>query len=404
MSDHPSDPGTWRPSGGSGGGFEEATIDLSAFLPPASPAEAPHDAEPDEALAPVASLFAPVTSPGTADTPGAAPFAPLPPPSGSPLPGPSGPPPQAPPPAPTPEPALFTAAVPPPAPPSAPAQAFATTAEHGRPLPPPPSPMSSSTPTKARPTKPATGKGRQKILLAVLGVVVVGAAVAFLLLRGGGDDEATDTVAPATSASADTAAPGQGKTPAPTAAGGSGIAPAGSGGGTSHSGNGIQTVDLTYPEPKPAMAFLALSSTQSGPFTVTAIAADGTRGATMVEANGPFEGNRMLLPSADGSLPARVEVSAPGPWTLDVRDASTAIQAGVNAGRGSTVLYYRGAGGELGFSHDGPGSFVVRSYQSGQPQDIVSVVGVNQGTAQLPGGPYPIEIVTDGGWLLTAQQ
>ncbi len=152
------------------------------------------------------------------------------------------------------------------------------------------------------------------------------------------------------------------------------------------------------------MAFLALSSTQSGPFTVTAIAADGTRGATMVEANGPFEGNRMLLPSADGSLPARVEVSAPGPWTLDVRDASTAIQAGVNAGRGSTVLYYRGAGGELGFSHDGPGSFVVRSYQSGQPQDIVSVVGVNQGTAQLPGGPYPIEIVTDGGWLLTAQQ
>ena len=419
MSEQPDDPGAWRPTDGSfAGDGEEGTIDLSAFLPPPPADESPlfaalvsptatavpFDAPPPMGVPlvgvppPPDVTTAPSAQPPTPSptTPSARPFnvVPMSPPF-----APSGPPPPAPTAAPhhPPEPALFTAAAPPG--PSPTASPIPPAPHAGQPLPqrPPSAPAASSASASVRSASPgskgpAQGKRRQTILLAVLGVMVVGAAVAFFVLRGG-DDEAADTVAPATSAIDKKEVPSGGQAPAP--------AP---GAGTSRSGNGTQTIDLTFPEPKPAMAFLALSSTQSGPFSVTAIAADGTRGAPMLETSGPFEGNRMLLPSADGALPAKVEVVAPGAWTLDVRDASTAIQAGVNAGTGSTVLYYRGAGGELGFSHDGPGSFVIRSYQAGQPQDIVSVVGTNQGTAQLPGGPYPIEIVTDGSWLLTAHQ
>ena len=431
MSEQSDDPGFW---GSLGGSFDEPgndgeTVDLTAFAPPAPPA--PTSAAPSEQPVP-AGLFAPggaapspspfgvpppagavpfdappppspspagrplsvVPPPDPAPAPGPLPFepqAPLPPPPAAPVP-PASAPPQ---PRTSPEPALFSAAVPPgpaPAIPPQPARPVAQAAPAAKP----------SGPSAAKPKAASPSKRREKILLGVLGVVVVAAALWFFLLRGG-DDEASDTVAPATTATATTAASGAAEAPGSTAAGASG-APVAGAANTARSGNGTQTVELTFPEPKPSLAFLALTSTQSGPFTVTAIGADGSQGARMIEASGPFEGNRMLLPAADGSLPTKVEVVAPGAWTLDVRDVSTAVQAGVNAGTGSTVLYYRGAGGELGFRHDGPGSFVIRSYQSGQPQDIVSVTGPNQGTAQLPGGPYPIEIVTDGSWLLTAQQ
>lgn len=385
MSEQSGAPGAWDPFGAPVGDDPSSaeTVDLRSFDPPPPATDVPFSPAMEPAEVAASALFG---SGGPSGPPTS--FGAPPPVSPGPVsPGPVTPPPV--PSAPPLEPALFTAAVPPGPLPVTPPQ--------------PSRPMAMN-PAAAgsKPSKPpaaSPSKRRQTILLAVLGVVIVGAAIAFFLLRGG-DEEPLDTVTPATTAmSATTVAPAGGEAVAPPGGGATNAAV-----GTARSGNGTGTVELTFPEPKPTMVFLALSSTQSGPFTVTTIGADGSQGARMVEAHGPFEGNRMLLPSADGSLPTKVEVVAPGAWTLDVRDVTTAVQAGVNAGTGSTVLYYRGAGGELGFSHDGPGSFVIRSYQTGQPQDLVSVTGPNQGTAQLPGGPYPIEIVTDGSWLLTAQQ
>lgn len=389
--------GMWRPGGADPFAPPDETIDLSDATRRSPDAGADGAGYGDDAT--IFPSHSGVGANGSLFTPDAKVAAEAPPPA-PPVGPPKGSPQMAPPPpadarpfASGPEPALFTAA-----------QATMVKPPMAPPPPPPTGSPHTSSPPPPKPTAAAKAKSRLPLLLGVLGVVVVGAVLAFLLLgRDDGaevSDQAVKSSVPATSAGASPGAPAapDASTKPPS------VDPAVPGGSTALAGEGTQQVSITLPNPRPTWAFLALTSTASGPFSVTTINADGTPGAVMVEANGAYIGNRMLLKGSDGTFPTKVEVAASGPWTLDVRNAETAIQAGVNAGTGSTVLMYRGNGGELAFRHNGPGSFIIRTFQNGQPTDVVSVVGDNEGTAQVPGGPYPIEIVTDGSWLATVAQ
>lgn len=103
----------------------------------------------------------------------------------------------------------------------------------------------------------------------------------------------------------------------------------------------------------------------------------------------------------DGSVSTGFEVTADGPWRIEIGDPDLLRMAdGPFNGRGDDIVTYMGGVGPATIQHSGSRNFVVLTTFKGDRDLLVNEIGNYSGTVVLRGPTYVI-VSADGEWSVT---
>lgn len=117
----------------------------------------------------------------------------------------------------------------------------------------------------------------------------------------------------------------------------------------------------------------------------------------LVNTIGSYTGTH-LINVGDGSITSQLTITAEGPWTVSISDASTASKA--LSGRGDTALFVSGTTTAAQITNSGEGNFVVEVYGSSGSDLAVNEIGSYSGTVPLA-APALVQITSEGSWSIT---
>jgi hypothetical protein len=203
---------------------------------------------------------------------------------------------------------------------------------------------------------------------------------------------AAPTVAPTAAPTvAPTAAPTVAPTARPTSAPVVGFTRTGSG----------DTV-FTVPAPYDNEATLVSAKyTGADNFIVQTLDSSNTMEELLVDTIGSYHGVEAM--DFDGTNPPdRIEVQATGPWSLILRDPSTAPTFGTYAaGNGDAVLAYNGSANTAALAYVGQGNFIVEQYDdTGDSANLLAdEIGNYNGTVPIDSSGFVV-IQADGQWSI----
>lgn len=144
----------------------------------------------------------------------------------------------------------------------------------------------------------------------------------------------------------------------------------------------------------------ALHATHQGTanFAITVLDAGNNPAELLVNTIGSYDGTTGLGLTAYAE-PTQLQITADGPWTLDVAPVATApaLPAG---GHGDGVFLYDGPAATLALTHAGEMNFVVVE-QTGELFEmglLANEIGAYSGSVPLSAGPSVVTITADGDW------
>jgi TM2 domain-containing membrane protein YozV len=99
-----------------------------------------------------------------------------------------------------------------------------------------------------------------------------------------------------------------------------------------------------------------------------------------------------------------LQVTATGPWTIDVGPVSNAPGPAA-VGFGDDVFIYAGTGMDLAVTHDGSENFAIVEYTDDTTARslLVNDIGVYEGTVPLSDGPMVLTVKADGNWTMAGE-
>lgn len=154
--------------------------------------------------------------------------------------------------------------------------------------------------------------------------------------------------------------------------------------------------------PLPAATAGLVTATYDGDgyFGITALDTAGEMSELLVNTGGPYAGTTAFGLLSPG-LGTTLEVTADGPWSLQIAPVSTA-PALVPSGTGDTVLLYEGAEQTMTVTHDGE---LLALWQAAEfPDLLLSEIGPYSGTTTFLSGRSVVSVGADGAWTLTPGQ
>lgn len=168
------------------------------------------------------------------------------------------------------------------------------------------------------------------------------------------------------------------------------------------SGNGDSVPGLTIPGEK--RAILEISYQGPSNFAIVSYGPGDEYLDLLVNEIGSYSGRRpvnFVIDQFDG--PVRyLEVTASGPWTINVLPLSHAHTEWGGAGDDVVAITSSSANRPMAISHTGSSNFFVWSYSTSRRLDLeVNEIGNFSGTVLLDAGARYLEIGADGWWSFT---
>lgn len=162
-------------------------------------------------------------------------------------------------------------------------------------------------------------------------------------------------------------------------------------------GTGDDVIALSGSGPRTVVASYSGSSN----FVIKGLDAANADTDLLVNTIGAYIGTTAL--DFDEARTASLQVTASGPWHIEVRNAAAAPQfAGTTSGHGDAVLVSTGPAGIATIANQGSSNFVVKTYASHSSADLlVNEIGNYSGRQPWPSGPSFVVIQSDGNWSIT---
>jgi hypothetical protein len=168
-----------------------------------------------------------------------------------------------------------------------------------------------------------------------------------------------------------------------------------------YDGAGDQDITVRKPGPGPVIVYARYKGPQN--FIVQALDSKGEGGDVLVNTIGVYEGT-VPLDFFGGDTPL-LEVTANGPWHIEIRDIRTALHFDAKVqGHGDKVLIYTGKAGTAAISHVGKRTFLVRevtrSRNDSRTDLNLEAVGPYRGSVRWAAGDASVIVQADGDWSI----
>jgi hypothetical protein len=164
-------------------------------------------------------------------------------------------------------------------------------------------------------------------------------------------------------------------------------------------------IQIAKPASGPVLVEIDVQSDSNA--IVWALDANLDRNDLLVNEIGDYQGVRLMdLAFFAPETTSFLDITATGPWTIRVRNVSTAPSFGVaSAGQGDSVLLYTGPARVMRLVHDGQANFIVwhhRDYLTDMSDSdlVVNEIGVYDASRPFRAGPALVEITADGNWSI----
>lgn len=166
------------------------------------------------------------------------------------------------------------------------------------------------------------------------------------------------------------------------------------------SGNGDSVPGLTIPGD--TRAILEISYSGPSNFAVVSHGPDDDYLDLLVNEIGTYSGRRPVnFDSTEGRV-RYLEITASGPWTINVLPPSHAHTEWGGSGNDVVAITSSSSNRPITLTHNGSSNFVVWSYSGTRRLDLeVNEIGSYTGTVLLDAGARYLEIVADGSWGFT---
>lgn len=164
------------------------------------------------------------------------------------------------------------------------------------------------------------------------------------------------------------------------------------------SGNGDDVVSFSKPS-GPAM--VKITGAGDSNFAVWAISPNGDRNNLLVNTIGNYSGSLTL--DIRGEQTSRFEVTADGPWTIEVSDLDSARKAsvpGTVSGTGDAVIMLTGGAADTAtIKNSGDGNFAVHAYGRYGADLLVNEIGDYDGVV-IVNGANLLDVISEGSWSI----
>ncbi len=172
----------------------------------------------------------------------------------------------------------------------------------------------------------------------------------------------------------------------------------------SGTGNAVPRFEI----PADSAAIATIAHTGASNFSVTSLGESGEELDLLVNVIGNYAGT-VLFDEATGSHSVAFDVTADGPWTIEIRPVTDAFEwdgAEPLAGSGDDVAILDPASEGLKsttITHEGDGNFAVWAFGP-EPDLLVNEIGAFSGEVRVPAGTFLFEITANGAWTISPPQ
>ena len=172
----------------------------------------------------------------------------------------------------------------------------------------------------------------------------------------------------------------------------------------SGTGNAVPRFEI----PADSAAIATIAHTGASNFSVTSIGESGEELDLLVNVIGNYAGT-VLFDEAAGSHSVAFDVTADGPWTIEIMPVTDAFEwdgAEPLAGSGDDVAILDPASEGLKsttITHEGDGNFTVWAYGP-DAELLVNEIGAFSGEVLVPAGTFLFEITANGAWTISPPQ
>ena len=166
------------------------------------------------------------------------------------------------------------------------------------------------------------------------------------------------------------------------------------------SGSGDSVPGLTIPGD--IRAILEISYSGGSNFIIVAYGAGGDYLDLLVNEIGAYGGRRPVNFDPTAGRIRYLEVTASGPWTINVLPPSHAHTEWGGSGDDVVAVTSSSSSRPIALTHNGSSNFIVWSYSATRLLDLeVNEIGSYSGTVLLDAGAKYLDIVADGYWTFT---
>jgi putative cell wall-binding protein len=181
-------------------------------------------------------------------------------------------------------------------------------------------------------------------------------------------------------------------------------APAAPAHGTTYRGSGDSVISITKPDGLYKPAVMKATYSGSGHFSVNGLDATNQWTDLYVNDLGGYSGTTLIdAPTYSPDRTVRLEISADGPWTLELSSTDRLPTYGTGwtmSGTGDRVFRYTGGTTTRQIQHSGRDHFAVIGHAHATDWDLlVNEIGSYSGRVLFP-GPSIYEVTADGAWSI----
>jgi hypothetical protein len=138
----------------------------------------------------------------------------------------------------------------------------------------------------------------------------------------------------------------------------------------------------------------------SSNFSIEAMDSGNDMTDLLVNTIGSYSGKTMY---SEGS-PAKLKVTADGPWTITIAPVSTAKVFAASAdGKGDSVLLWDGGAVDWALKHSGKSNFAIKFIGTEGQDLLANDIGKYSGVVPTSEGPAVVIVTADGAWSIVQQ-
>jgi hypothetical protein len=163
------------------------------------------------------------------------------------------------------------------------------------------------------------------------------------------------------------------------------------------SGAGASVLDVTFP---PEPAFVIINYQGGGNFAIWSYDASGNRIDLLVNTIGGYAGTRPIN-FLEGQAVARLEITASGPWSLEIHrllEAPHIAGSGHSDSQGDGVFIVDGSPDTAHFVAPGQSNFAVWAWTEYGRDLLVNEIAPYEGTVIVPSGVLVLDVTATGAW------